>query len=385
MRAKMKILSVILTLFFVLPVPAQKLCFSRQTRKAAETHARVWHEPDPGYDPVLGYDPATGPRKGAPAVNDDGLALPIKCTAIDHDKGAGTTPKFYCTVDGVTDENGKPVVYKVKPHFKGQQREMRNGEIYGEFLSSRFSQALGFFADDEWVADVLCRDCKESLTKGFQGVPFGPFQPAAGVELGLGKGIDTDCDDKDTAPLDRTLSNLLLNGASEAEIDAFKLWLAFIDHDDTKADNQKFACLDPVKSAGVLSCDPQNIVYYVSDMGSTFGSSSLSEKKATLALWKGKDPIRMEGGRCHTTAKGIGDTDILESGRVLLAEQLQRLLDAEAKNGLITRVFKASRNEERDRPAAEWAAEFIRKAKTVINARCDSAERINGRQKATQD
>ena len=380
-----KILWILIASSFVLPVSAQKLCFSRDTRKTAEMRAQVWHQPDPAYDPVLGYNTSTGPRKGAPPVNEDGLALPIKCTAMEHDKGTGTTPKFYCTVDGVTDENGKPVIYKVKPHFKGQQREMRNGEIYGEFLSSRFSQALGFFADDEWVADVTCRDCKESLTKNFQGVPFGPFQPAAGIELSLGKGIDVNCDDKDTAPLDRTLSDLLRSGGSAAEIDAFKLWLAFIDHGDTKANNQKFSCLNPEKSASFLTCDPENIVYYVSDMGSSFGSTSASEKKATLALWKGKDPIKMEGRRCHTTAKGVGDTDILEEGRALLAEQLQRLVNAEAKNGLITRVFKASRNEERDKPAAMWTAEFIRKAKMVINARCESAQPITSLQKATRD
>ena len=32
-------------------------------------------------------------------------------------------------------------------------------------------------------------------------------------------------------------------------------------------------------------------MYYVSDMGSTFGYSSASEKKARLDGWKGKDPI----------------------------------------------------------------------------------------------
>jgi hypothetical protein len=37
--------------------------------------------------------------------------------------------------------------YKIKPHFKGQSKEKRNGEVYGEFLSSRFSKAPGFFAD----------------------------------------------------------------------------------------------------------------------------------------------------------------------------------------------------------------------------------------------
>jgi len=55
-----------------------------------------------------------------------------------------------------------------------------------------------------------------------------------------------------------------------------------------------------------------------------------------------------------------------------LAQGLQRLLDAEAKDGLITKVFRASRNHERDQPAEAWAAEFARKAKTIIDARCSN-------------
>jgi hypothetical protein len=259
----------------------------------------------------------------------------------------------------------------VKPHFKGQAKDKRNGEIYGEFLSSRFSQALGFFADDEWVADVTCPDCEKSLTSPFQGASFEPFQPAAGIELRLGKGLDANCSGKDTAPLAESLQRLLRGGAPRAEIDAFKLWLAFIDHGDTKTDNQKFACLKWTKSTdNRLACEEGQAVYYVSDMGSTFGHSGSSEKKATLAAWKGKDPIRVSGGRCNTTARGVGDSGISEAGRQLLAQGLQRLLDAEKKDGLITRVFRASRNHERDQPPEAWAAEFERKAKMITDAKC---------------
>src|ERR1043166_7594370 len=79
------------------------------------------------------------------------------------------------------------------------------------------------------------------------------------------------------APVKRKLKS----GAPRAEIDAFKLWLGFIDHGDTKADNQKFACLDSMKSGdGSRVCKPGQAVYYVSDMGSTFGYSSAREKTA---------------------------------------------------------------------------------------------------------
>jgi hypothetical protein len=359
-----------------LPTTAQKktkeACFTAAERANAERTAKVWREPDPGYDPVLGYNPTNGPRTGAPPVNTEGLASPIVCVANkDETKGSGTTPKFHCSVPGVVDKEGDLVRYKVKPHFKGQGRDKRNGEVYGEFLSSRFSQALGFFADDEWVADVTCNDCQKSLTKDFQGASYTPFQPAAGIELSLGNGIDVDCNGKDTAALQGTLENLLKNGAPRAEIDAFKLWLAFIDHGDTKTDNQKFACLDSQKNEnGSRTCKPGQAVYYVGDMGSTFGHSGASEKKARLEAWRGKDPIKVSGGTCTTTAKGVGTAEISEAGRKLLADGLQRLIAAEQSNGLITRVFRTSRNSERDAEPAAWTAEFIRKANTIINASC---------------
>jgi hypothetical protein len=350
--------------------PAKKRCFTAESRNNAEQKAKVWQEPDADYDPVLGYSATTGPRAGAPPVDADGVAKPIQCRANKKEsKGAGTTPKFYCSVPGVVDEKGDPIRYKVKPQFKGAEKEKRNGEIYGEFLSSRFSKALGFFADDEWVADITCPDCEKSLTAKFQGAKFSSFQPAAGIELSLGKGIDADCDGKDAGALAGSLERLLRGGAPRAEIDAFKLWLAFIDHGDTKTDNQKYACLDAEKIGdGGLTCDQP--VYYVSDMGSTFGYASSSEKKARLSEWVKKDPIKVSGGRCVTTAKSVGDSKISEAGRQLLATGLQRLLDAEKTNGLITRVFRASRNQERDESPEAWATEFKRKARTIIDAHC---------------
>jgi hypothetical protein len=349
-------------------------CFTAEARAEAERSAKVWQEPDPDYDPVTGLNSSKGARAGALAVDSNGLAMPLKCVANkDLSKGAGTTPKFHCSVQGVVDDDGDLIRYKVKPHFKGQSMDKRNGEIYGEFLSARFSKALGFFADDEWVADVTCPDCEKSLTSKFQGASFTPFQPAAGVELALGKGIDVKCDNKDAGAIADSLDKLAQGGTPRAEIDAFKLWLAFIDHGDTKTDNQKFTCLDSVKNAdGTRTCKPGKAVYYVSDMGSTFGYSSSSENKARLKGWKGKDPIKVSGGRCTTTAKSVGDANVSEAGRQLLATGLQRLLDAEKADGTITRVFRASRNQERDEAPEAWSAEFQRKARTIIDARCSN-------------
>ncbi len=367
-------LLICIAVFFVTPdLNAQEVCFSAPERARAEQTAKVYRAPDPGYDPVLGYNTAKGPRRGALPVNPNGVAKPLNCVANkDETPGAGTTPKFHCSVAGVTDEYGNLIRYKIKPHFKGQSPDKRNGEIYGEFLSSRFSKALGFFADDEWVTDVNCPDCEKSLTKGFQGASFTGSQPAAGVELSLARGIDVNCNNKDSGSLAESLQKLSsAGGTARAEVDAFKLWLAFIDHGDTKTDNHKFACLKSKRNAdNTRSCEPGEAVYYVSDMGSTFGFSASSEKKARLDAWRSKKPIEVKNGTCTTTAKSVGDTHISEAGRKLLADNLQRLLDAEQRNQTITKVFNASRNAERDRPPSEWTAEFIRKARMIIDARC---------------
>jgi hypothetical protein len=112
-------------------------------------------------------------------------------------------------------------------------------------------------------------------------------------------------------------------------------------------------------------------VFYVSDMGSTFGHSRDSENKARLDTWKKRsNPLKVSDGRCTTTAKGVGDKSISEAGRALLATQLQRLLDAEKSSARVTKVFAASRNSERDQQDQAWTAEFVRRANTIINARC---------------
>src|SRR5215213_3755082 len=87
----------LILLFIASPAAAQKQeeesCFTAEARAQAEQTAKVWQEPDPDYDPVLGYSTGKGARVGAPTVNEAGLAAPITCTANrDPTPGAGTTP-----------------------------------------------------------------------------------------------------------------------------------------------------------------------------------------------------------------------------------------------------------------------------------------------------
>src|SRR5438552_2182258 len=110
-------LVVLSLLFLASPAAAQKACFTQQTREVAERSAKVFREPDPDYDPVLGFSRSKGPGRSSPPVDSDGLAKPFYCVANkDPSPGAGTTPKFHCSVPGIVDDHGDLVRYKVKPH-----------------------------------------------------------------------------------------------------------------------------------------------------------------------------------------------------------------------------------------------------------------------------
>ncbi len=164
------------------------------------------------------------------------------------------------------------------------------------------------------------------------------------------------------------------NGAPRAEIDAFKLWLAFIDHGDTKTDNHKFACLEVERNAdGTRSCEPGEAVFYVGDMGSTFGYSSSSEKKATLDAWRKKESDQGEWRTLYHDREECRRHQ--HQRRRPQAAGRSNFSDCSTprnKTERSRRVFAASRNAERDQPAAEWAAEFERKARMIIDARCSN-------------
>ena len=124
----------LLTLLFLpAAAAAQQACFTPEARAQAERTAKVYREPDPGYDPVLGFNPIEGPRRGAPTVDANGVAQAISCFANKDDSpGSGTTPKFHCSVRGNVDEDGELIRYKVKPHFK----DSRETEGTARFMAS---------------------------------------------------------------------------------------------------------------------------------------------------------------------------------------------------------------------------------------------------------
>ena len=80
-----------------------------------------------------------------------------------------------------------------------------------------------------------------------------------------------------------------------------------------------------------------------------------------------------EGHTCALDATGAGYCwGLNEYGQLGDGTKAPRLTPTPVGGGLITKVFRASRNHERDQPAEAWVAEFERKARTIIDARCSN-------------
>jgi hypothetical protein len=241
----------------------------------------------------------------------------------------------------VTDEDGNLVRYKIKPHFKGQTPDKRNGEIYGEFLSSRFSKALGFFADDEWVADVNCPDLREEPDESFQGASFSPFQPAAGIELPLARGIDVELQQQGFCSTGRNTSRRCFRTARHAlrSTRSSSGWRSSI-----TATRRLTITSSPVSSRRRTANDPDVRTGRGGVLrqrhGIDFRLFAFERNKAKLDVWRKKNPIEVNGGRCTATAKSVGDTQHQRSGPPAAPNGLQHLLDAEKRNRTITGFSK---------------------------------------------
>ena len=142
------------------------------------------------------------------------------------------SPKFACLIDR-EDE--------VKVKFGGN-----NGEVYGEVLATRLLWALGFPADRMYPVNVICRGCPAE----FLGIerPNRPEplrsrghrakgrRPPSGAPRG-GRGRSS------------IASTAKHGGAPRAHRDALKLLAVFIQHSDTKPEQQRIVCASKAEVA----------------------------------------------------------------------------------------------------------------------------------------
>ena len=321
-------------------------------RKAVIERSRVWSPTD-----IASKDLKTGPTgPGAFQFRDT-----VTCKYLDK-KLSGNSPKFACVI-GEDDE--------VKVKFGGN-----NGEVYGEVLATRLLWALGFSADRMYPVNVICKGCPEE----FLGIerPNGEsrFDPAVierkmdGHEWG-NKGWSW----KELDQIDGE------RAAPRPHRDALKLLAVFMQHSDSKPQQQRIVCESKAKWPDPSTCDDPLLM--ISDVGLTFGRATRSNANepsgvnlkawTETPVWKGDE--KCVGNLPKSFTGTLSEPEISEAGRRFLADLLMQLSDRQ-----LTDLFEAARVRLRLRSpgvvdsgfatSADWVDAFKAKRDQIVQRRC---------------
>jgi hypothetical protein len=326
-------------------------------RAATLQRARVWQSID-----TRALDLAAGPA--LPSAQRIGEAL--ACAFVFPDKPlSGNTPKFRCAVH--PDD-----VVKVKYGKK-------NDEVYAEIAASRLFWALGFKADRMYPTRISCQGCppdpfaasKADWHAGKPGaVGQSVFDPAAVERPFPGTAIETDGFEGWAWPELDTVTTRT-GGAPRAQLDALKLLAVFVQHSDSKPEQQELVCAPgAVKRdrAGNETCTSPWLV--VKDLGVTFGRASARNNSAmNLADWSGAG-IWREGAGCvgdlpRSLTGSLENPVIGEAGRQFLASRLLLLRDQQIRD-----LFRTARAGQRGGTVDDWVRVFKRKRTEIVTAHC---------------
>jgi hypothetical protein len=319
------------------------------------SRARVWSPTD-----IHAMDLRSGPQ--GPGAFPSGAA--VTCDYVDA-RLHGNSPKFVCRI---TEGDEVKVKYGIE-----------NGEVYGELLATRLLWALGFGADRMYQVDVVCRGCPESLGGIARPGNERRFFPAvierkmAGHEWephGHGGWAWSELDVPPAA-----------DGASVAERDAFKLLAVFMQHTDSKAEQQRVLCLEPHHGKQSESCEQPFLM--ISDLGLTFGRANLLNRNSVgsvnldgwrrTPVWKSADGCV---GNIRKSFSGTLDEPVIsEAGRRFLAQLLTQLSDSQLAD-----LFESARvdlrlttpgNASTNRATVdEWVRVFKEKRDEIVTRRC---------------
>lgn len=340
-------------------------------RKQVMERARVWQSINTSSLNLIA-GPALPPAER--------IAPEMACAFVYPDKPlGGLTPKFQCAIS-------KDDEVKVKYGEK-------NGEVYAEVAATRLFWALGFKADVMVPSRVTCHGC-----------PVDPFA-ASSVDWTRGKPTDVAIRAFEPAIVEREVSGKKVEvkdyegwawpeldqirerggGATRAQIDALKLLAVFIQHSDSKPEQQELVCADArIKkdAKGNQTCSSAWLV--VKDLGGSFGkATNLNNSKMKLSDWDGepvwKDPKACVGNLSRSFTGSLEDPKISEAGRRFLAGRLQALSDRQLRD-LFTVSRVEMRGEEIDGADGkkrkvtvdDWVRVFKRKRAEIVAARCQA-------------
>ncbi len=321
-------------------------------RRAAIQHAQVWSATD-----VASMDLRTGPTgRGAFAPD-----APVTCTYVEK-KMNGNSPKFTCVI---------PPQDEVKVKYG-----RHNSEVYGEMAASRLFWALGFGAEHMYPVSVTCNGCPATIHPEDAAVAT-IQRKMPGRELESSKRTGWSWPELDEV-------QPATGGAPVAQRDALKLLATFVQHTDSKAEQQRLICL-PVDGDRKPDADAECVHPFmmVHDLGQTFGHANSLNRASVggvnLKEWS-RAPVWQDPARCiaylpKSLTGTLENPRISEEGRKFLADLLVQLTDAQLHD-----LFEVSRFAHRwdgtthSTDAAtvdEWVAEFKVKRDQVVNHHCD--------------
>jgi len=333
---------------------------SDEARVTIIQHAQVWTPTT-----VSEMDLRLGPQgEGAFQPN-----AAVSCDYVEE-KLDGSSPKFDCRLDDGS-------VVKVKYGL--------GGEVQGEVLSTRLLWALGFGADRMYPAVVTCRGCSvDPWNKRRSVAETHVFERAVIERKAAGRAIETK-KTKGWAWPELEFVDRTLGGAPIEQRDALKLLAVFIQHSDSKPEQQRLACLgrhDEVDEEGNRAGLCAKPFMLLNDVGQTFGKANLYNRdNVSAANFEGwsKTKVFENGEACvgNISLSGTGTLDhpkISEAGRAFLTGLMTQLTD-----GQLHDLFEVARVELRSRkpgsgeaPASidEWVAAFKNKRDEIANRRC---------------
>jgi hypothetical protein len=327
--------------------------------------AKVWQQKE-----IASADILAGPQSY--------IAVPPEQEVVCHyveGREEGYAPKFKCKLEGA----GETVLVKYKSR-----------ETFAELAASRLLWALGFYADEYYPVKLKCLGWPGSV----QGQAERIFEDAI-IERNfpgeIGEFADQGWDWEE-------LDEKQLEGANRAEIDALKLLAVFIQHTDSKREQQRLGCYPKEihKQNELVIC--KQPVLMIQDLGATFGKGDAkvtSTSQMTLHAWKNEKIWNVKREEAYKTEHpgqrvcignlvsaefafrdGFSDPEISEEGRKFLANLLNQLSDQQIYD--LFRVARADKTGEmiedggvkRAVTIEDWVAAFKEKRLQINERRC---------------
>lgn len=324
---------------------------TKEERAAVIARAQVW---SPGN--IAARDIKTGAA--------DDRAFPFHATVTcDYlpKQLSGRSPKYACRI-GKDDE--------VKVKFGGT-----NAEVYAEVAATRLLWALGFAADRMYPVRVICRGCPETLGGIARENNETIFDPAT-IERKLpAREFGESWSWKELDLVDEKAG-----GAPRAHRDALKLLAVFLQHTDTKPQQQRVVCLDEPAAAKNGACARPFMM--INDVGLTFGRANMfnvNGKSMHLVEWAvtpvWKDAPGCIGNLPKSLTGTLNDPAISEEGRAFLAGLLTQLTDRQIYDLFeVARVTLRTRDPGKGRSGfatvEEWVDAFKQKRARIVDRRC---------------